>query len=118
MADIVWDASLPTEPLLDSWDETLAENRIRTQMEVGPPKIRRRSTASVKQYGVVFALTAAQVATLDDFYTSDTYNGSLAFEWTNPRTGATEDFRFLTPPKIVKRGPDSFRASFQLEVLP
>jgi hypothetical protein len=118
VADVVWDASLPTMPLMDAYDEALAENTIRSQMEGGPAKVRRRFTSGVRKFSVAFRMTDTQAATLDTFYTDDTYSGSVAFELTHPRTGATLDFRFVTAPRITCQSPTIYTATFELEVLP
>ena len=118
MADIQWPTSLPQNPNDDSFGEELGENTVRTQMEVGPPKVRRRHTAAVDSMPVSFDMTDSQLATLKTFFRTTTKDGSLVFDFTHPITAATEEWRFLTAPKIRYIGPDWHEVSFALEKLP
>ena len=117
MAD--WPATLPAFVSKDSLDEAFPDMTIRTGMDVGPPKMRRRTTAAVRPIACSQVLTAAQVADLDAFYSSTLAGGSLAFTWVHPRTRAAATLRFTAPPRVSSR-PNSNRyvAAYQLEVLP
>ena len=86
-------------------------------MEVGPDKLRRRSTVNVKPMPMKFQLTLAQVAYLDTFFTT-TCSETAQFEFVHPRTGATINLRFIGPPKHVNLGGDIWHSSCNFEVLP
>jgi len=113
-----WPVSLPQSPLIQGNNEQAPNNVIRTPMDVGPPKVRRRATAGVRNYTYQFHMTTTQVATLDTFYNDTLSGGSLEFDWTNPRTNNTEYFRFVTPPIYQKIGPDLWLVNINLEQLP
>lgn len=49
MTDYYWPAELPFLPLKDEYQEGMAMNTLRTQMEFGPAKVRRRTSANMSQ---------------------------------------------------------------------
>ena len=120
MATITWPASLPPfeETLLKGNKEKPGTTAIRTQMEVGPDKVRRRGTAAVDELNTGYVMTAAQVTALDDFFAATTKSGALRFDATHPRTGNTVEVRFLKRPEYEKEAPDVWRVKFSVEVLP
>jgi hypothetical protein len=115
----VWPISLPQSPLmLQGFQETLPNTVIRTEMDVGPPKVRQRATAGIRAFTMIVQMTKAQVATLDTFYVSTLAGGSLPFDWTHPRTGAAATYRFVRPPICVPLADDLWQARMELEILP
>lgn len=118
-----WPASLPQAPLERGLEESWPRNVARSQMDVGPPKTRRRSSLDFRRLTVSLWLTGEQVATLDSFIRNDLGDGARRFSWTHPRTGAAVELRFVTdrdqpPMRVVQRGKDRYVAEAELEVLP
>lgn len=107
----VW-PSLPIS--LDSYSETIPDRVIRSSMEVGPQKIRRRSSTAVRKVAFKMMLTDAQVATFDAFF--DT-NDSLAFDFTDPRTSVLKRARFAGVSKY-DRDETMWTVTVELEYLP
>lgn len=96
-----------------------AENVIRTQMDAGPPKTRRRSTAGPLRWKMGHpAYTTAELATFLRWFRVDAAHGSLSFDMTDPVFGGTKSFRFAAPPQWSPSGPDRYAVSVDLEVLP
>ena len=91
---------------------------IRTQMEAGPDKVRRRYTAAPRPFRAMLSLATAQVATLDSFFVTTLAYGSLPFDWVHPRTGSAGVFRFKGPITYTRLGPDLWQAKFEMELLP
>ena len=91
---------------------------VRTKMDAGPAKLRRRFTAGVRTLELPLVLSDAQVQALDTFFVTDTAGGSLRFDYAHPRTGAVIKCRFVAPPKYDLIAPSRWRATLQLEVLP
>lgn len=124
MADAVWPAELPQEPLLAGLSENPPYPTVRTKMSVGPDKVRNRAAADVTTFPMAISLTRDQVAILDDFYRVTTLFGANAFEWKHPRTGNPIDYRFTGPPSFTPKAPrqngtvDRWGASFELEAMP
>lgn len=114
-----WPASLPQLVLAQGYRETFAKTAVRTSMDAGPAKVRRRFTAGTRDFAVSLRLTPAQAATLEGFFDATTAGGSLAFDWTHPRTGTAVAFRFIGEPQLtaVNRG-QQYQASMRLEILP
>lgn len=118
MAD--FPASLPAPEVgsasFDPWP-----NVIRTQMDAGAPKVRRRFTAvgaNVKY--VLTGLTREQVETLEAFV-ANTVKDVLPFNWKDWRLpGAPAAvYRFRSRPKYSDLGRgDLWRAELDLEMLP
>jgi hypothetical protein len=81
--------------------------------------VRRRYTAGIRSFSCSWILTKAQVATLDTFYVTTLVGGAERFVGlSHPRTGAAAEFRFSAPPTYVYLGPDAWRVTTPLELLP
>jgi hypothetical protein len=113
----LWPASLPQRVLLSDFVESADANTIRSEVDYGPAKVRRRYTAEVKVYQIGLVLTTAQVATLDTFY-DVTLNAVGTFDWVNQRTLTAAVYRFRSRPEYRPLGGGYWRTSFALEVLP
>ena len=112
-----WPLTLPQSPLMDGYTETPPENTIRTQMDVGPDKVRRRTTSNPRPIQCSYVLTGAQLTILDDFYTGDAAGGATEFDMPHPRTGVTVSVRFRAAPTYTAV-QGNFRAALDIEVLP
>lgn len=118
MTDIFWPEDLPQSPLIDGFQETLPDNLLRTKMEQGPPKLRRRGTDAPAKITATFLLDAAQCALLAAFYTDTLAGGAQRFGFAHPRTGITVECRMTQPPEIAALNGGYFRVRLLLEVLP
>lgn len=114
----VWPPSLPQVPLAAAFDEQLPDVVLRTEMDAGPAKTRRRFAVGVGTLAVTMFLDEAQQVTFDAFYGTTVEGGALRFEFTHPRTGATREMRTVNPVALPKHKPNLFRLQMQLEVLP
>ena len=93
------------------------DGSLRSQMETGPAKIRRRFTATPVFVSASYMLDAAGVDAMDAFYATTTLQGSLAFNWTHPRRTTPVEARWVGPPKFSADGL-LWRAQVDLEILP
>jgi hypothetical protein len=118
MTDILWPEDLPQSPLTDGLQETLADNLLRTKMEQGPDKRRRRSTDAPAKITAQFLLDTAQCAVLETFYGETLAGGAKRFRFTHPRRGTLVFCRFTQPPEYAALNGGYFRARLMLEVLP
>jgi len=114
---VVWPVGLPQDSLIRHV-ETAPEERLRTEMDAGPPKMRRRMTAGVRPVEIPLILDDTQITTLMDFFTVTLKGGVDAFDWKLPRTGATVSFRFVDPPKAEAVEPTVWSLTLNLEILP
>ena len=112
-----WPGTLPDDFLVDAFSETLPDNTIRSKVEYGPAKLRRRATAAVRPIEGQLYMTTAQVATHDTFFVTTLKYGSLAFDWTHPRTGSSKSFRYVGVPNYSPSGIN-WIAALVLEILP
>ena len=83
-----WPSDLPQKPLVQGFSETPPNLLTRSPMDVGPAKVRRRSTAGVTVLQCVFRLTTTQRASLLTFWQTTLAGGSLSYTWTHPISGA------------------------------
>lgn len=113
-----WPGTLPSKPLEEAFKETAPNMVVRTQMDAGPAKIRRRFTAAPRPMTMQFSLTSTQVAALDTFYVTTLTGGADEFDWNDPRTNSSESFRFLAPPEYTPAGGDNWTATVSLELMP
>lgn len=112
-----WPTTLPQDALRQGYSESPPAGLIRSQPDIGPAKVRRRTTAAVRPVSVTASMTAAQVAIFETFFVTTLKHGSLSFDWINPRTKAATTFRFTEAPQYEADGANFF-VSMKLEVLP
>ena len=113
----VWPTELPA-PALNSFNETPPMNAIRSNMDRGPAKVRRRTTANVRPVSFTLLLTQEQTQILDDFFVNDTFSGAEQFDFTHPRTGAAVKARFAGEPSYSETEGIIYSAAVQLEIMP
>lgn len=112
-----WPATLP-RPGPNNYSEAPQSGLLRSDMEMGPPKVRRRFTATATHLDIRVVMTAAQLSTLESFYTTDCLIGSLPFDYTHPRTNAAVKARFIQPYQFSALGRGYWSVAIPLEVLP
>lgn len=113
-----WPSTLPAFPLAESFRETVPDTTLRTSMDYGPAKTRRRTTAGAAGIFAAYILDRTQVEHLDEFYQAALSGGALSFIFAHPRTGTEESCRFKKPPEYISLNGDYFRVLVELEVLP
>lgn len=118
MALIDWPEGLPTAPQVDSYEEKLPDNLIRTQMDSGPGKTRRRSTVDNRKFTMSFLYTAAQVEVLEAFILDDLAGGVYQFNFPHPRTGVMMNARFSALPVLAALGGLEYVVKVEMEKMP
>ena len=113
-----WPSTLPDSPLQDSYQEQPGANTIRTNMDTGPAKHRKRASSAPIAYEAQYLLENSLVETLPSFYDSDTEEGALTFDWPKPRDPSTTlTARFVSQPIVSSQG-GLFLVRCQMESLP
>jgi len=114
-----WPVTLPqfNEILVDTYTEIAPQNVIRTQMDIGPDKLRRRGTAAPELFTGSFHMTSTQVGILRTFFDDTVNYGADAFDSIHPRTTAAISARFTAQPQIARSGAD-WIVSVGMEILP
>ena len=114
-----WPSDLPQKPLVQGFSETAPTLAVRSPMDVGPAKVRRRATAGVTQLKCAFRLSAAQRASLLTFWETPLAGGALSYSWTHPISGAAITCRIVEPPGFTPAaGGVSWVATVTVEILP
>jgi hypothetical protein len=111
-------ASLQQKFNEQGFSNKFGETVIRTNVEVGPAKVRRRYTKAIDLYRSTINLKYDDWQTLKDFYDVTLNGGALPFNFENPMTQTQEEFRFVTSPDLAPLGGEWFRVTLDLERLP
>lgn len=74
-----WPAELPQRVLADNYSESLGDGRLRTPMEAGPPKIRRRFTLAARPVSAAFKVSPDGKARIERFFREEVGGGALPF---------------------------------------
>ena len=117
-----WPTSLPTYPLLEGYSNSQESAMIRTPMETGPAKQRRRYTKDIEIIECTFNMSTSQKTTFRDFFNNTLGGGADSFDWTHPETGNAITARFRSkgskvPFSIEAVGDDLYKVSVTVEVL-
>jgi hypothetical protein len=121
MAVTPWPSNVPLAFLNNSYQESFASNLLRSDMDSGPAKVRRRTSAGVRPLEGQLLLSGAERAVIEAFFTNTLRSGALPFSATHPRTGASILLRFVEPPAygdFPTATEAYYTVSLKLEVLP
>lgn len=115
-----WPTSLQQLLNADSFQLRFGDNRIRTEMDVGPAKVRARATDATDQYNCSILLDYDQYSDFRDFYKITLGGGVRQFLFNDPmiETPTPVAFRFVEPPDIRPLGGRVFQVSMVWEKLP
>lgn len=81
---ISWPSTLPQHLLVQGFGQSLPEGRVRSANDVGPPKVRRRSSQNIYIITGQMVMTFDQWADLQTFVNSTTGGGTLPFLFRDP----------------------------------
>ena len=115
----VYPASLPQYPLVRGFTDERQTGSIRSNMDTGAPKTRKRFTAVVRKLTWPTILTGTQRATFDTFFITTINEGASSFTINDSASTVTISVKFINPPSwniITAYGPafsvSIFRTSF------
>lgn len=112
-----WPTDIPAELEMDGYQEPFSDGSLKTNMDAGPPKRRRRFSAQVKEISGNLILTGSEVTLLETFY-YDTVKQVERFNFIHPRKGTIIEVIFNGAPSVSAIGPDLFRVGLKFEVQP
>lgn len=115
----IWPVTLPTLTsgfLAGTYKEAPPNNTIRTNMDIGPPKMRRRTTCGPVPISGQMLMTSTQIDILDTFYVSTLKYGSTSFGGHHPRLGSTVTMRFVDRPEWTDNAP-FWNVGLSLEII-
>lgn len=115
-----WPSSLPQAPQ-KGFQETIGALILRTNMDAGPAKQRRRG-ARPDTMDVQFIMTTDQVQTLTDFVL-DQLDGTARFGFTHPRKNTVVEVRIVPQQDgqlftTAYLAPGYWNVSLKFEILP
>jgi len=112
MALKTWPTDIPDCP--QTWNETPIEVRVRTDVDTGPAKVRRRFTKSLLQVEWGLTMAKDKYAIWQTFFEVTLRNGIDTFMYPHPYTGVDIEMRFAGVPQI-QMGPTAFQISCTME---
>lgn len=116
-----WPSNLPQQAYTDSGPSYAGQsNVIRTDMNTGPAKMRRRFTAISADVTVQLEMSEAEIAILENFV-KNTLGEVGQFNWVNVYNGSAAVYRFKEGWSSVKLkwfGNDIWTVSMDLEQMP
>ena len=116
MANITWPAQLPATLLIDGLSKQPQSSVIRTTMDAGPKKARRRYTARTVNFSGKQIFDVDELAIFEEFYQFMLADGVLRFNFTDPTTLEIGEFRF-TADYVTNALDGQFEVAMQLERL-
>jgi hypothetical protein len=118
MPNNAWPAGISQAFTSEAFNEVPQEVSVRTDMDTGPPKVRRRFVNPVRTYNCEIVLRdAAEYVVLRDFFYITCKGGTDTILMPHPITGVATVFRFATAIQFNALGI-AWRAAFKLEALP
>lgn len=109
---VAWPNTIPVSK--DDYVEEPPNNTLRSEMGVGPAKVRRRTILNTRNVSFTLCLNSTDLSTFDSFYLS---NDATAFDFVNPRTNVTQRARFRSAPSY-SLDESRWRVNVELEILP
>jgi hypothetical protein len=116
MASINWPSNIPSGFLAEGFSKTPKSNVIRSSMDAGPQKTRRRYTARTINYTGREIFDTEELALFEQFYHTALADGALRFNYADPITGEVAEFRF-TKDYTVSTNNGLFEVTLNLEKL-
>jgi len=84
MAVYRWPTSLPQKPLIDGYKRVVPNNLIRSSMDTGSDKVRKRGRFKPQEISATYVLTAVQRNALEAFVHDNIAEGAICFNWPHP----------------------------------
>lgn len=113
-----WPVGLQQRLNSESFEMKYGSTSVRSDMDIGPAKVRSRFTDAVDTYTCSILLDFAEKETLDTFFRTTLNNGVLPFLFNDPFTEVEASFRFVEAPSIRALGGRTFQVSMSWEKLP
>lgn len=115
----VWPVSLPQRfQGGGDYRETPENTVLRTTMDAGIIKLRRRQTRSISKIEGVMLLDGTQAGEFLTFFQDTTKGGSITFTGSLGRSTLNQVYQFETEPSISHIGGDTYQLTMSLIVLP
>lgn len=113
-----WPTSLQTILNSANFSYELGDTLIRSDMDVGPTKVRRRFSKGIEKLNTQIWIVRSLYNTFYNFYNTTLNGGVKSFQYNHPITATPTEFRFSGVPKIDYVGGDTFSISMVWETVP
>lgn len=90
---------------------------LRSDMEIGPAKVRRRMTKSNDILSATIILNHSEYHTFYTFFDVSLNGGATSFNFAHPITGVLTEFRFRKEPVFRSIGGGNFEVAMEWESL-
>jgi hypothetical protein len=114
----IWPSTLQQLISESNFGYEIADTALRTDMDIGPQKVRRRFTKSVNTMSGSIYVTTTEFTTFYTFYNTTLNGGTLPFEFEHPITKELKEWRFKGPARVQSIGGGNFTIDFTWEELP
>lgn len=117
---VAWPAQLQQYLNEDSFSTEIGNTTLRSNMDIGPAKVRRRFTKSVDTMVCTINLTRDDFLFFETFYGTTLNGGVTPFTFIHPIRLTTMTARFITdnPPSFRSLGGNYFRVQMKWEIMP
>lgn len=116
---VAWPVSLQDKVESDSFQLQLGETRIKSEVDIGPVKYRRRFTKPIDIFQVSILLkNSTEYNTFYNFFDVDLNGGITEFTFNHPITGVSSNYRFVDPPSLRSLGAGVFSVTMNWEQRP
>lgn len=112
-----WPLTLQNKLSEANFSYEIADTALRSDMEIGPQKVRRRFTKGINQLTGSIYLTALEYSDFYNFYNTTLGSGTISFEFNHPITGVNTEWRFKGPARVSSIGGGNFVVDFSWEDL-
>ena len=93
-----WPPTIDKKVLRGGFSQKAVENTIRSTVEAGLDKLRKRYTSPIIKMNVNMWIDFTQYESLETFYNTTLQGGVLSFTFPDPATGDDHEYRFLSTP--------------------
>lgn len=116
---VAWPSTLPqTFSGSNTYQETPQNVVLRSTMDLGITKVRRRQTRSESKVSGVLILNELQTSQFSIFFSETLKGGSIPFSGHLTREGVTQNYIFAEEPSISHVGGNYYEVSMTLIILP
>ncbi len=114
MTSLAWPEELPI-PRLSGLSASRKSSVVRTEMDAGPAKARRRYTVATKEFSGSIVVKENERAILENFYVATLGDGVLRFVMRDPQTLVESEFRFMEDYGETSNGDGTWTINLKLE---
>lgn len=115
MPDVYWPAGLQQKLNVAEFSFKIGNTTVKSDNDVGPAKVRRRSTKSIDIFSCSINLDYDEYQDFYDFFNVDINGGATEFIFNHPFTGDPTYFRMIDEPSLRPLGGRVFSVSMNWE---